>query len=91
MYVHHMVTLYAPDPVHASPQAIMEVCLCHHTRRAARAISRLFDEALTPIALKVSQRMLRHGLLTAEAAEARARVMSGEKLALLLGITPPGR
>lgn len=55
MYVHHMVTLYAPYPVHASPQAIMEVCLCHHTRRAARAISRLFDEALTPIALKVSQ------------------------------------
>ncbi len=59
MYMHHMKTVYAPDePVltsAAQAQAIVEVCLCHHARRSARAITRLFDEALLPTGLQASQ------------------------------------
>ena len=33
----------------------MEVCLCHHARRAARAVTRVFDEALQPFGLKAGQ------------------------------------
>ena len=38
-----------------APRAIVEVCLCHHARRAARAITRIFDDALQPVNLKASQ------------------------------------
>lgn len=38
-----------------APQAIVEVCLCHHVRRTARTITRIFDEALQPLSLKASQ------------------------------------
>ena len=38
-----------------APQAIVEVCLCHHVRRTARAITRIFDGALQPLSLKASQ------------------------------------
>lgn len=38
-----------------APQAIVEVCLCHHVRRTARAITRIFDETLQPLRLKASQ------------------------------------
>lgn len=41
---------------------------------------------LGAIALKVSERMVRHGILSQEAADERARVMSGEKLTILLGL-----
>ena len=37
------------------PGALIEVCLCHHTRRAARAVTRIFDEALLPVGLQASQ------------------------------------
>jgi len=43
------------DPAPLPPQAIVEVCLCHHARKAARVISRIFDEALQPVGLKASQ------------------------------------
>ena len=36
-------------------QAIVEVCLCHHVRRTARAVTRLFDEILQPTGLKAGQ------------------------------------
>lgn len=54
MYMHHMKP---SNPIEAvlAPQAIIEVCLCHHARRTARAISRVFDEALAPSGLKSSQ------------------------------------
>jgi len=59
MYMHHMKAIYAPDePALTSAmqaQAMVEVCLCHHVRRSARAITRLFDEALKPAGLKASQ------------------------------------
>ena len=37
------------------PQGIIEVCLCHHLRRAARVATRLFDEALAPSGINSSQ------------------------------------
>ena len=43
------------SPPALNPQAIVEVCLCYHARRTARAITRLFDEALQPAGLKASQ------------------------------------
>lgn len=57
MYMHHMSQrpLIASDPEPLQPGALIEVCLCHHSRRAARAITRIFDEALLPAGLKASQ------------------------------------
>jgi DNA-binding MarR family transcriptional regulator len=43
------------DPAPLPPQAIVEVCLCHHARKAARVISRIFDEFLQPLGIKASQ------------------------------------
>jgi DNA-binding MarR family transcriptional regulator len=68
MYMHYMKPKYpsAGDKIQPvlQPQALLEVCLCHHVRRAARAITRLFDEALQPTSLKASQ----FNILTAVAA-----------------------
>ena len=58
MYMHHMKPRYAPDTDSAAvltAEAITQVCLCHHVRRTARAITRLFDEALGPVGVKASQ------------------------------------
>ena len=46
------------------PDAVLDVCLCHSVRRAARALSRLYDAALAPFGLKSGQ----FSLLTAIAA-----------------------
>ena len=58
MYMHHMAypPRKTPEPEPLQPQALVEVCLCHHSRRAARAITRVFDEALLPSGLKANQR-----------------------------------
>jgi len=37
------------------PQAVVEVCLCHHVRRAARAVTSAFDTALAPLHLTSTQ------------------------------------
>lgn len=37
------------------PQGIIEVCLCHHLRRAARVATRLFDDALVPSGINANQ------------------------------------
>lgn len=60
------------NPVASSvpPAAVLDVCLCHCTRRAARGISRLYDAALAPLGLKSGQ----FALLTAIAAHAPATV-----------------
>ena len=52
------------------PDAILDVCLCHCSRRAARGISRLYDAALAPLGLKSGQ----FALLTAIAAHMPATV-----------------
>ena len=43
----------AASPIPAA--AIMEVCLCHHLRRSARAVSRVYDRAFQPFGIKASQ------------------------------------
>lgn len=46
----------APPPVpFATTLFVRDHCLCLHTQRAARAISRRFDEALRPVGLKSGQ------------------------------------
>ena len=58
MYMHHMkppTGLTAESAPPLDPEALVQVCLCHHVRRAARAISRVFDEALAPTGLRASQ------------------------------------
>ena len=48
--------LAEPDearPVEA--RSIVQVCLCHHLRRAARSLTRTFDRALSPCGLNYSQ------------------------------------
>jgi DNA-binding MarR family transcriptional regulator len=57
MYMHHMVSrlLLPSEPEPLQPQALIEVCLCHHSRRAARAVTRIFDDALLPAGLQASQ------------------------------------
>ena len=58
MYMHHMkpsAIFNAESAPPLNPEAIIQVCLCHHVRRAGRAISRVFDEALAPVGLKASQ------------------------------------
>jgi DNA-binding MarR family transcriptional regulator len=37
------------------PRGVIEVCLCHHLRRAARVVTRLFDEALVPSGINANQ------------------------------------
>lgn len=37
------------------PGAVAEVCFCLHLRRTARAVSRVYDQALQPIGIKASQ------------------------------------
>jgi DNA-binding MarR family transcriptional regulator len=54
MYIHHMKQPSVATPF-IPPQSIVEVCLCHHTRRTARGVTRWFDQALQPIGLKANQ------------------------------------
>ena len=46
------------------PKAVLEVCLCHHIRRGARALTRVYDAALAPSGLTAGQ----FSILTAIAA-----------------------
>lgn len=48
--------------------AVRDTCLCLHTQRAARALARLFDEVLRPVALTNGQFSLLNALNGAEPA-----------------------
>lgn len=37
------------------PKAILEVCLCHHIRRGARVVTRVYDTALAPSGITAGQ------------------------------------
>jgi DNA-binding MarR family transcriptional regulator len=37
------------------PNAVLEVCFCHHIRRAGRAVTRSYDAALAPSGLTTGQ------------------------------------
>ena len=43
------------EPQAIKPDAIIEVCLCHHVRRAARCFTRAFDHAMQPCGLNYSK------------------------------------
>ena len=43
------------DAVTLDPKAVLEVCLCHHIRRGARALTRVYDAALAPSGLTAGQ------------------------------------
>ena len=47
--------MIAGTPLAVPPEAVLDVCLCHGSRRAARGLSRLYDAALTPLGLKAGQ------------------------------------
>jgi DNA-binding MarR family transcriptional regulator len=59
-----------PTTFPVPPEAVLDVCLCHCTRRAARALSRIYDAAFAPLGLKSSQ----FTLLTAIGAHAPVSV-----------------
>lgn len=47
---------YSSDPTDAlDPKAVLEVCLCHHIRRGARSLTRVYDAALAPSGLTAGQ------------------------------------
>jgi DNA-binding MarR family transcriptional regulator len=54
------------DVFQIPPAALLEVCVCHMTRRAARAVTRAYDAALAAVGLTSSQFTL---LATVAAAE----------------------
>lgn len=45
----------AARPFPVPPEAVLDVCLCHASRRAARAVSRAYDTALAPLGLSSGQ------------------------------------
>jgi len=83
MYMHHMSTTIRP-------QAIIEVCLCHHARRAARAITRGFDEALQPLGLKANQFNILAAIGAGETASATevATVLAMDRTTLSRNLKP---
>ena len=98
MYIHHMARDLArsgrtPPTTPAqttAPQAIVEVCLCHHTRRAARAISRVFDEALHLSGLKASQFNILAAIAARELTSAAeiARLLAMDRTTLSRNLMP---
>ncbi len=65
------------SPVSAA--AVLDVCLCHASRRGARGISRIYDGALAPLGLKSGQ----FALLAAIAANAPATVNKLSEIMLM--------
>ena len=45
----------SPEHDNLDPKAVLEVCLCHHIRRVARSLTRVYDAALTPSGLTAGQ------------------------------------
>jgi len=44
-----------PDPPDVPADEVMQTCAANHVRMAARAVTRVFDRALQPVGLKVTQ------------------------------------
>lgn len=45
----------SPERDNLDPKAVLEVCLCHHIRRGARTLTRVYDAALAPSGLTAGQ------------------------------------
>lgn len=43
-----------PDPS-SRPQGLAQACVCYNTRKVARAVTRLYDDALRPCGLRATQ------------------------------------
>ena len=50
MYLHDMVS-----PLDSNPRLVAQTCMAIHSRMAARAVSRAYDEVLRPLDLKITQ------------------------------------
>ncbi len=61
------------------PGAVLDVCLCHCSRRTARAISRVYDAALAPLGLSSGQ----FTLLAAIAAQAPVTIAGLSEIMLM--------
>jgi DNA-binding MarR family transcriptional regulator len=61
------------------PDAVLQVCLCHASRRAARALSRIYDAALAPLGLTSGQ----FALLTAIGAQGPVSIAKLSKIMLM--------
>lgn len=45
----------ASDEIDSAARALLETCLCHRARKAARTITRAYDDALRPSGLRATQ------------------------------------
>ena len=52
MYIHDM-RKKAADP--SLPQMLLDTCMCHKARMAARVVTRAYDDALRPTGLRATQ------------------------------------
>lgn len=57
MYIHHIVMKLAESETSQliAANSVIQVCLCHHVRKAARSLTKIFDRALQPCGLNYSQ------------------------------------
>ncbi len=72
------------EPQSVDANAISQVCLCHHIRRTARTVTRLFDRALQKIGLNYSQFNMLVVIATLEPASSSdvARAMAMDRTTL---------
>jgi DNA-binding MarR family transcriptional regulator len=82
--------MHAPDAPATPAAAIAAVCLCHHLRRSARAVSRVYDRAFQPFGIKASQFNVLAAIAALEAATlARlADMLAMERTTLLRNLRP---
>ncbi|MGZ6187061.1 MAG: MarR family winged helix-turn-helix transcriptional regulator [Candidatus Binataceae bacterium] len=80
----------APDASAIPAAAITEVCLCHHLRRSARAVSRVYDRAFQPFGIKASQFNVLAAIAALETAPVGrlATMLAMERTTLLRNLRP---
>jgi DNA-binding MarR family transcriptional regulator len=82
--------MHALDAPSVPAAAITEVCLCHHLRRSARAISRIYDRAFQPFGIKASQFNVLAAIASLESAPLPklAKMLAMERTTLLRNLRP---
>lgn len=68
LLLHHITCIYTHMPRHPDPILLTEIsthCACFNLRRAARAITQLYDHTLAPSGLRATQLTLLVGLAKA--------------------------
>jgi DNA-binding MarR family transcriptional regulator len=81
---------HPPDAPAVPAAAITEVCLCHHLRRTARAVSRAYDRAFQPFGIKASQFNVLAAIAAVETATPAglASMLAMERTTLLRNLGP---